>query len=198
MGRTRKLDCATILQAAERVALRDGATGLTLKAVADCAGVGKATVLYDYKTMDGLVIALFRHLLDQEEKRLVELQMAIADEPDAAIRARIAAADRSLSANERSLISMIVAALANNPELKAAARDFFDRSVAEVSEASTFPRSAVIGLLAIHGLVNLRSLDLFDWEADALRTLLADIEAVARNPLPVTPGRAAAADTPPR
>lgn len=188
MGRTRKLDGEAILRAAEEVARRDGAAGLTLGAVATHAGVGKATVLYDHKTMNGLVVALIRRLFAQEERRIGEMQAALGGRPDAAIRARIAAADRCFTENERSLVNLIVATVANNPELREAARDFFDRSLAEVTAGATAPRSAAVAFLALHGATNLRSLGLFDRDAPALRQMLDDIEAVARTPIPAIPG----------
>jgi AcrR family transcriptional regulator len=45
MGRSRKLDREALLDAAQEVVSRDGASNLTIEAVAANAGVGKATVL---------------------------------------------------------------------------------------------------------------------------------------------------------
>jgi len=184
MGRRRKLSKESILQAAEEVALREGAAGLTLEAIANCAGVSKSTILYNYSTMSVLVVALTRHLLDQEEQRIAALEQALAGEADATIRARVAAADRSFTENEQSLVTMIVPALASNAELKQAARTYFERSLADVTATSTHPRCATVAFLALHGLTNLRSLGLFDWQPDDFRRLIEDIASVARNPLP--------------
>jgi AcrR family transcriptional regulator len=60
MGRSRKLDRKALLDAAQEVLSRDGASNLTIEAVAANAGVGKATVLYDYKSKHALVSGLAR------------------------------------------------------------------------------------------------------------------------------------------
>lgn len=172
------------MHAAEEVALREGATGLTLEAIANAAGVSKATILYNFSTMGALVVALIRHILEQEEQRIAALEQALDGEDDATIRARVAAADRSFTENEQSLVAMIVPALASNAELKAAAHAYFERSLADVTTGSTWPRSATVAFLALHGLTNLRALGLFDWPPDDFRRLISDIESVARNPLP--------------
>lgn len=179
MGRNRKLAGDDILATAERVALREGAAGMTLEAIATDACVGKATILYEYKTMNGLVVALVRYLLDREAQRLAEMQDALAGEPDVGIRARIAASDRQFSENERSLVTMIMATLAGDPELKRAVRDFFARSVEEVCATATAPRGALVAFLALHGLTNLQALGLFEWPQDDFRRLLDDIGRVA-------------------
>jgi AcrR family transcriptional regulator len=50
MGRKRVIDQEEILNGAEFVVVRDGAAHLTLDAVAEQAGISKASVIYSYKS----------------------------------------------------------------------------------------------------------------------------------------------------
>ena len=47
MARPRTIDLDRVLDAGERVVMRDGASNLTLDAVATEAGISKGSVLYD-------------------------------------------------------------------------------------------------------------------------------------------------------
>ena len=55
MGRKRVIDQEQVLDAAQRVVARDGAARLTLDAVAEEAGISKASVIYDYKSKQALI-----------------------------------------------------------------------------------------------------------------------------------------------
>lgn len=95
MGRQRSIDRDAVLNAAERVVIRDGAANLTLEAVAAEAGISKASVLYDYKTKRALIRTLIERRVAAEEELIQRFVDAHADRPDARIRGYIAAATRS-------------------------------------------------------------------------------------------------------
>ena len=78
MGRHRVIDRDAMLDAAERVVVRDGAAKLSLDAVATEAGISKASVLYDYKTKHALIRALVERRVAAETARIGQL---IADAP---------------------------------------------------------------------------------------------------------------------
>src|SRR5690606_15169274 len=62
MGRRQTIDRGALLDAAERVVLRDGANGLTMDAVAREAGVSKGGVLYAFATKDRLIDEMMRRV----------------------------------------------------------------------------------------------------------------------------------------
>lgn len=78
---------AKLLDAAVRVAGRDGIAGMTLDAVAAEAGLTKAGLLYHFASKDAMLRAVQRHLLDHmEEKMLAALG---ADQEDATPEQRL-------------------------------------------------------------------------------------------------------------
>ena len=70
MARLRTIDSDALLDAAERVAIRDGAVGLTIDAVAREAKISKSRVIYDYKSKSGLLQALVERRLRLEAGRV--------------------------------------------------------------------------------------------------------------------------------
>jgi len=95
MGRQRSIDRDAVLDAAERVVVRDGAANLTLEAVAAEAGISKASVLYDYKTKRALIRILIERRVAADEALVQRFVDAHADRPDARIRGYIAATTSS-------------------------------------------------------------------------------------------------------
>jgi len=59
-----------IIQAAERIVLRDGVAHLTLEAVAVEAGLSKGGVLYNFPTKDHLIRGMIQRLISVYESRM--------------------------------------------------------------------------------------------------------------------------------
>lgn len=89
MGRKRLIDQSAILDAAERVVARKGAANLTLDAVAKEAGIGKASVLYDFKSKQALIEAVIDRAFVTDNARHAALEAELAEDGDLAIRGRI-------------------------------------------------------------------------------------------------------------
>lgn len=62
---------AKLLDAAVRVAARDGIAGMTLEAVAAEAGLTKAGLLYHFPSKDAMLRAVQQHLVGEMEKQLL-------------------------------------------------------------------------------------------------------------------------------
>jgi AcrR family transcriptional regulator len=75
-----------ILDAAVRVAERDGARRLTLEATAEEAGLTRGGMMYHFKDRDALALAMQEHLADLWEARLVEAAGRTAAEASPAER----------------------------------------------------------------------------------------------------------------
>ncbi|MGD9509521.1 MAG: TetR/AcrR family transcriptional regulator [Geminicoccaceae bacterium] len=103
MGRQRTIDREQVLDAAERVVVREGAANLTLEAVRIEAGISKASVLYDYKTKKALIRTLVERRVKAEEEQVHRATDAQSDRPNARIRGLIAASTRSFSDEERAV-----------------------------------------------------------------------------------------------
>lgn len=157
MGRHRTIDREAVLDAAERVVMRDGATHLTLEAVAVEAGISKASVLYDYKTKRALIRALIERRVGVEQTRIQRFVDAEAGKPNADIRGRLAAASRASSEEDRSVALNLCVALAQDAELRGPVQKSLQETLAAIAASSTHPRGAMLAFLAVEGLT------LLDW-----------------------------------
>lgn len=164
-----------VLDAAEKVATREGAARLTLEAVAAEAGISKASVLYDYKTKRALVRAVIERRVATEKARIAIFVDALADQPNARIRGRLAATSRSFSDEDRSVALNLCAALAQDEELREPIQQSYGELIADISSNSTHPRGAMLAFLAAEGLMLMEWFGLHNWAADERERLVAEI-----------------------
>lgn len=157
MGRHRTIDREAVLDAAERVVMREGAAHLTLDAVASEAGISKASVLYDYKTKRALIRALIERRVAVEEARVQAFVDGEPDRANASIRGRLAAASRSFSDEDRAVALNLCVALAQDAELRGPVQESLRSVTSQIAASSTHPRGAMLAFLAIEGLT------LLDW-----------------------------------
>jgi AcrR family transcriptional regulator len=186
MARTRTIDREAVLEAAVRVVARDGATHLTLDAVAAEAGISKASVLYDYKTKQALVKAVITHRVNQEMDRLRGFIDQQGDGTNATILGLIgAAAGRTMSETDRNIALELSAALSQHEDLRdsiqSAYRELFD-GLARTSEN---PRQAMLTFLALEGLKLMECFGFYVWPADERQQLMADIRALLQSQVPL-------------
>jgi AcrR family transcriptional regulator len=175
MGRHRTIDREAVLDAAEKVVSRDGAARLTLEAVAAEAGISKASVLYDYKTKRALIRAVIERRVAVETAYIQTFVDALADEPDALIRGRIASAARLRSDQERAVAFNLCAALAQDAGLREPIQQINRVQVAEIASQSTHPRGAMLAFLAAQGLMMMEWFELHCWLPEERERLVADI-----------------------
>jgi AcrR family transcriptional regulator len=175
MGRRRTIDREAVLDAAERVVVREGATHLTLDAVAAEAGISKASVLYDYKTKRALIRAVIERRVAVEKAYIQTFVDALAGEPDALIRGRLAAASRLRSDEERAVAFNLCAALAQDSGLREPIQQINREQIAEIASQSTHPRGAMLAFLAAQGLMMMEWFELHCWSADERERLVAEI-----------------------
>ncbi len=72
MGRPRTIDRDKVLEAAEAIVLREGATALTFEAVAKASGITKGGLQYCFGTKDDLVAALVERWMTAMDAELAE------------------------------------------------------------------------------------------------------------------------------
>jgi len=175
VGRQRTIDREGLLDAAERVVVREGAAHLTLEAVASEAGISKASVLYDYKTKRALVRALIERRVGRERLRVQRFLEAEGSQPNARIRAHLAATSRSFSDDERSVALNLCAALAQDADLRAPVQQSLLDAVVEIERDSSHPRGALLAFLAIEGLMLLDWFGLHSFDKTERDRLIAEI-----------------------
>lgn len=175
MGRHRTIGRDAVLDAAERVVTREGAARLTLDAVAVEAGISKASVLYDYKTKRALVRAVIDRRVAAEKARIGTFVVALAGEPNAQIRGRLAASSGSVSDDDRTVALSLCAALAQDAELREPIQQNYRELIAEIASSSPHPRGAMLAFLAAEGLMLMEWFGFHSWPADERERLVAEI-----------------------
>lgn len=191
MGRLKTIDRESVLCAAERVVSRDGAARLTIEAVATEAGISKASVLYDYKTKQALIRAVIERRMKAECARLAAAIEDAGPGPDRAMRGRLAVAQsRSMSDADRAVALNLIAALAQDEELRRPMQEAYRQQIAEIMETSTHPRGALLAFLALEGLKVLECFGIYSWPEKDRRRLFSDISALLRGELAPAQGDA--------
>jgi AcrR family transcriptional regulator len=171
-----------ILEAAERVVLRDGAAHLTLDAVAVEAGMSKGGVLYHFPNKSALLVGMLERLFEGYEARREEKLAEYGDAGDgAALLAELdAALDPSRNEKNRQVGSAILAALANEPALIAQGREFHARRFARCCGADLADLEKVMVLLALDGIKLLELLQVSPFNAKQRMRIEAHILAEGR------------------
>ena len=195
VGRLRIIDRDSVLCAAERVVSRHGAARLTIEAVAAEAGISKASVLYDYKTKKALIKAVIERRMKAECARLSAAIEEAGPGPDRAIRGRMAVAkNRSMSDTDRAAALNLIAALAQDEQLRRPMQEAYRQEIAEIMETSTHPRGALLAFLALEGLKLLECFGIYSWPENERKRLFSDISALLSGEPAAVRGEANKAD----
>lgn len=141
-----------ILDAAQRVAARDGAGHVTLDAVAREAGVSKGGVLYHFPGKDALISGMLERLIGEFTGEIERLRADYADGPNPSLRAMISAC-ATMCDIERPVAMAILAAGAQNPELLAPLRNAIGDHMQLLSAECADPDRAFLLCAAADGIM---------------------------------------------
>ncbi|QBD78170.1 TetR/AcrR family transcriptional regulator [Ktedonosporobacter rubrisoli] len=140
-----------ILETANRIVQQQGATQLTIEAVARAAGLSKGGVLYHFPSKDALIEAMINFHIDNfthEFNNLVEQETPGAGRQ---LRAYIRSS-RHEDQEANAAFTGLVAAIANNPDLIETLRQHY-QSWQELAEQDGLPPAlGTILRLAVDGL----------------------------------------------
>ena len=139
MGRKRVIDQEEILNAAEFVVVRDGAAHLTLDAVAEQAGISKASVIYDYKSKQALIQAVIERRVAHDKAFIQELTDGLGDMPSAVMRGLLLASANPPPDDARAVAVNLCSALAQDAQLRSGIQKEQAAKIAQVMETSASP-----------------------------------------------------------
>lgn len=179
MARRRKIDTEEVLDAAERVILRDGATGLSIDAVAKEAGISKSRVVYDYKSKCGILGAMVERTI-RAEKAVVEQSLdSFRDSPNPELFARIAAAaQKNRNEDEQAVVLAICAASSNEEAFQKLMREWVGSDLAAVTAGSNRPEASLMAFLALHGFLTIEHFNLCRWSDEERMEILQGIRTI--------------------
>ncbi len=147
--RTRDL----ILEACSQILRREGLTNLTLKAVAEEAGISKGGLLYHFPNKVSLIETLFKYHNDKFEARLQELAKIEGDVPGAWLRAYARASIEQIAdPGNASLYASIFAAEDRYATAHQLMRQKYTLWQKQVEECGLNPDWATLVRFAVDGL----------------------------------------------
>ncbi len=140
-----------ILDAAESVVVEQGASRLTLDAVAARAGVSKGGLLYNFPSKDALLEAMVARLCDHFEQAIAKAKESAGSGSTDALKAYVMATLRTDPKQHR-VAAALLAAVANDTRLLAPMREHNERFMTELA-ASRFDFAQSLAIwLATEGL----------------------------------------------
>lgn len=177
LGRPRTIDRDKVLDAAETVVARTGATGLTIDAVAKEAGITKGGVQYCFGTKENLIKAMIGRWGDAFEREVMAFAGGNSD-PKAVIRGHIEASRRT-DETESSRSAAMMAALLQNPEQVADTRAWYNSRLEGLDVSTPGDRRARLAFLASEGVFFLKTFALLDLDEEEWQAVFDDIRELA-------------------
>jgi len=179
MGRKKSIDQNRILDAAEVVVARVGATRLTLEGVAQEAGISKGSVVYDYGTKQALIQAMVERAVIRDNAFNEAAAEPFAGSDNATLQGRIAAASQPFPDEFRAVALNICAALAQDHSLRNAIQKNQTAVIGRIRDEAGAARGPMLAYLALEGLKLLETLDYHQWSDSERAALLDDIRQLA-------------------
>jgi AcrR family transcriptional regulator len=173
MGRHRTIDRDMVLDVAEDIVLRVGATGLTFDAVAKAAGITKGGLQYCFGSKDDLISAMV-----ERGAKIFEAELVRNTPPDADVRERargyVLASGRFDDATQAKFVAILISLLQMPGQLEQA-RAWYTRWITKLDPGSEAERRARTALFAAEGAFFLRGLGLVDMDQNGWDDVIKDI-----------------------
>ena len=148
---SRPSSCERILDAAENVVLTEGATHMTLDAVASKAGVSKGGLIYHFPSQRDLLQAMVKRFASNMEACKAKFRATLPASPGREIKASILAWF-NLGDEYRRAATALLAAVTRDPKLLNDVRKERLKNMAGILNASPSPERVTILLFAMEGI----------------------------------------------
>jgi AcrR family transcriptional regulator len=148
-----------LLDAAEKDVCEHGVHELTLEAVAAAAGVTKGGLIYHFKTKEDLLSALVERMMAKLREKY-SARMAASDQTTRGVLVALVDDTFEMSAQDKAVLSSLLAAISSYPHLLAPVRDLFDDVYSRVGKGRGNSGGALAIAAALDGMVLLELLDL--------------------------------------
>lgn len=155
MARTQSIDRTRLLTIAEEIILEHGASGLTISALADSAGISKGGVQSCFATKELLIRSLLERWFQSEESSFQqELETGATLSERILAHARVTRRDGFSSSKS----TRILIALLQEPSCLELVQDWYRKRISGLDKTFTSNPNVLIAFLAIEGAWYLHSL----------------------------------------
>ncbi|MCX8996075.1 TetR/AcrR family transcriptional regulator [Rhizobiaceae bacterium BDR2-2] len=197
MGRKRRADKEEIIDAVGLVIRESGLDALSIDAVAKAAGIGKASVLYDFKSKDGLLAAFVERTIRLHHEAVDQLRGRYAQCPDTTMRALLEYLQSPESQDDLCNGMLVAAAASGNESFRTFLQQTFLEKMRVVEAEAAAPNTSLIAFLAIHGLFALEHFAFCPLEGDVRIRILNEIGQLLGTGKPLMPAAEAPLSNPP-
>jgi AcrR family transcriptional regulator len=171
-----------ILDIAAQIASDEGASQLTIDAVAKRSGISKGGVMYHFGSKDALLSALVDRVTQMALIRMRESEAQFGNRVCPMLDSLIQEGLRSDPA-ELTLFSGLLGAVANKPTLAEPAANAYNAMYRRLESMGDMTPNALAVALALDGFLFLRLLKLVNFDAANIERLRTVLERLADGPL---------------
>lgn len=161
MGRKKTIDRDALLDIAEEIVTTQGASALTIDAIAKRAGITKGGVQYSFASKDALIDAMFERSTRSYTQAFEQLA-GPAPSPRVAMRAHIEASRQS-DATANAKAASLMSGLLQTPEHLASTRQWYRERLAAIDPTTEEGRRARLAFFATEGAFLLRFCGFMDF-----------------------------------
>ena len=173
MGRQRTIDREKVLEAAEEIVIKQGATALTIDAVAKSMGISKGGVQYCFGNKEALIDAMFErwgHSYDE----IFNQKIAEDNSPEGRVIAHMkATADHDKTSIAKG--AALMASLLQTPEYLESTRKWYRERIANLDLSTERGKRARLLFLATEGAFTLRYFGLMDIDDEEWQEIFTDM-----------------------
>ena len=180
MARPRKIDPDHLIDLAEQIVAGSGAQALSFGALADRAGLAKASVQSVFGTREALIDALLDRWSRQEQARFKQA-LGQAHGPAAHVRAHIRTT-ADMPSEESSRIAALLAVLSGSGAQSAATLAWYQARIGDLTAQDDTDRRLRLAVLAAEGAYYLRHLVGVPIPDPLWHEIFADLDQLAAGP----------------
>lgn len=172
MGRQRTIDREKVLEAAEEIVIKQGATALTIDAVAKSMGISKGGVQYCFGNKEALIDAMFERWGHYDE--IFNQKIAEDNSPEGRVIAHMkATADHDKTSIAKG--AALMASLLQTPEYLESTRKWYRERIANLDLSTERGKRARLLFLATEGAFTLRYFGLMDIDDEEWQGIFTDM-----------------------
>lgn len=175
MGRKRRADRDAIIDAVGVVIREQGLEALSIDAVARAAGIGKASVLYDFRNRDTLLAAFVQRRILLHRQALETLRDGHSSGSDATIRALLDYAGRPRHQDDLGNGMLVAAAASRNENFRTFLAECIAGEIRQVEMESAVPDRARLAYFALQGMFALECFGFCTLDEQVRRRMLDNI-----------------------
>ncbi|MDD2706610.1 MAG: TetR/AcrR family transcriptional regulator [Verrucomicrobiae bacterium] len=164
----------SILMAAEKVVLRDGAAHLTLDSVARSAKVSKGGVLYHFPSKESLLKGMVTRHIERFENTRQQFLKNLPPGPARELKASLLTREKICGKNKR-LNASLWAALAHDPKAALIIKSVYQKGFQRVIAGGLPPEQVAVITSAIIGLRLMEALDISPFDASCREAMVKEL-----------------------